>query len=64
MEPKTPTVQDLYPQLTEAERAIAEENLDRYLALVLRIFERLETEAQEGRPIDAPNGNDTLLSSP
>lgn len=41
----TPTIQDLYPDLTEKELAQAEDNLERYLALVLRIFERAELES-------------------
>lgn len=48
MEQKIPTIQDLYPHLTAEERAIAEDNLERYLTLVLRIFERLEAEADQG----------------
>lgn len=39
-----PTIHDLYPDLNQRELAEAEDNLDRYLALVLRIFERLELE--------------------
>ena len=38
------TMKKLYPGLTDAEVVEAENNLDRYVALVLRIFERLETE--------------------
>ena len=41
----TPTIRDLYPHFTEAELADAEDNLERYLTLVLRIFERVELEA-------------------
>ena len=40
----TPSVGELYPNLTERELKEAEENLDRYLLLVLRIFERIESE--------------------
>lgn len=40
----TPTIRDLYPQFTDEELAEAEDNLDQYLTLVLRIFERLELE--------------------
>ena len=40
----TPTIRDLYPNLSERELAEAEDNLERYLALVLRIFERMELE--------------------
>ena len=35
-----PTIRDLYPHYTENELAEAEDNLERYLTLVLRIFER------------------------
>jgi hypothetical protein len=37
-----PTIRDLYPNFTDAELAEAEDNLERYLTLVLRIFERRE----------------------
>ena len=40
----TLTIRDLYPHLTEKELEDAKDNLDRYLALVLRIFERMEVE--------------------
>jgi len=39
-----PTIRDLYPHFTEKELEDAEDNLDRYLRLVLRIFERMEVE--------------------
>lgn len=39
-----PTIRDLYPHLSEPELANAEANLERYVALVLRIFERVESE--------------------
>ena len=42
-DPKTSS-RDLYPHLSEKELSEAEDNLDRYLALVLRIFERRESE--------------------
>ena len=42
-----PTIRDLYPRFNEQELREAEDNLDRYLALVLRIFERLESESQQ-----------------
>lgn len=45
MEPKqAPTIRALYPNLSEDELAEAEQNLDQYLSLVLRIFERMELE--------------------
>jgi len=40
----TPTIRDLYPHLTEKQLAEVEDILERYLTLVLRIFERTETE--------------------
>ena len=39
-----PTTRDLYPDFSEKELVEAEDNLDRYLALVLRIFERTESQ--------------------
>lgn len=49
-----PTIRDLYPHLTEEELGRAEDNLERYLVVVLRIFERLESEAESTLPsIDA-----------
>lgn len=38
------TIGDLYPELEPAHQKEAEENLDRYAALVLRIYERLRAE--------------------
>jgi hypothetical protein len=37
-----PTIRELYPRLNESELKKAEETLDRYIALMLRIFERIE----------------------
>lgn len=42
MQKEKPTIRDLYPLLSEAELLEAENNIERYLALVLRIFERNE----------------------
>lgn len=39
-----PTIRDLYPELSETALREAEENMNQYLALVLRIFERQESE--------------------
>jgi hypothetical protein len=44
MNDSPPTTQQLYPNLSEAEQRIAEENITAYLALVLRIYLRLEAE--------------------
>jgi hypothetical protein len=38
------TIADLYPELSEAEQKEARENLDRYLELVVRIYERATSE--------------------
>jgi hypothetical protein len=40
----SPAIHDLYPELTETELAEAEDNLERYAALVLRILERTQSE--------------------
>ena len=45
------TIRDLYPNLTDEQLAEVEDTWERYLALVLRIFERLESQA------DAPAGH-------
>jgi hypothetical protein len=42
-----PTIRDLYPHLSENELAEAEQILERYLTLVLRIFERTDSEANQ-----------------
>jgi hypothetical protein len=39
-----PSIRDLYPHFSDKELAEAEDNLERYLSLVLRIFERMESE--------------------
>ncbi len=36
-----PTIRDLFPNLSSQELKEAEENLDKYLLLVLSIFERI-----------------------
>ena len=43
-----PTIRDLYPGLDDDQLAEVEYTLERYLALVLRIFERLESETDAG----------------
>ncbi len=42
---KPPTIRDPYPHFTEAERQEAEDNLDRYLEIVIGIFERLHPDS-------------------
>ncbi len=41
-----PAIRDLYPQLSDAELQQAEENLDRYIALVWRIYERVQQDPE------------------
>ena len=41
------TVRDLYPELDEEQRKEAEETLDRYLKLVLRIHARIMADPKE-----------------
>jgi hypothetical protein len=65
MEPKIPTIHDLYPHLTAEECALAEENFRRYLLLVLRIFERLEAESVcTGEPLGEIIRRGRLEASP
>lgn len=39
---ENPTIHDLYPHLNETQLKETEENLDRYLEVVLQIYEHLE----------------------
>ena len=48
-----PTIRDLYPDYTEQELAQAEGNLERYLILVLRIYERRELEKSKGADFES-----------
>jgi hypothetical protein len=38
------TIRDLYPDMNEKELAVAEANLKRYVAVVVRIYDRLKAE--------------------
>ena len=40
------SIADLYPDLTPDQRQVAQENIDRYLQLILRIQKRLENDPQ------------------
>ena len=42
-----PEIRDLYPNLTDEELADAEKNLDDYLEVVLRIYERIRSDPEE-----------------
>jgi hypothetical protein len=46
MQKEEPTIRDLYPHLSDAELLEAENNIERYLALVLRIFDHAEANPQ------------------
>lgn len=46
-----PSLKDLYPHLTQEELEIAEENLERYLAVIVRIAERLKAEGKNLRDL-------------
>jgi hypothetical protein len=46
MENQTITIQQMYPNLTSVELQAAEENITAYLALILRIYTRLEHEGR------------------
>lgn len=57
-----PTLRKLYPQLNEEQLQDAEANLERYLELALRIYERLqiEAEASQSKPLTESAKNPTL----
>lgn len=42
---------DLYPELTDEELKEAEENLERYLEVVMRIYERIRNNPEELRKL-------------
>ena len=48
-----PTIRDLYPDYTEEQLQEAEENLERYIELVLRIYERRESEKSKGADFES-----------
>ncbi len=54
-----PTVEELYPDLTAEDRAIAEHNLTRYAALIARMSERIASDPDalaRFRRLTAPDG--------
>jgi hypothetical protein len=55
MDKRPPTLAELFPNLNSDELKEAEENLDQYLALVLRIFERNEFESNPQAAQLTPN---------
>jgi len=55
------TIRDLYPHMTEEELAVAEANLKRYVAVIVRIYDRLQAEGRSWpKPVDRA---DLTLSS-
>ena len=46
MNEKPITIRDLYPHMTEEELAVAEANLKRYVAVIVRIYDRLHSEGK------------------
>jgi hypothetical protein len=60
----TLSIRDLYPHFSEKELAEAEDNLDRYLALMLRVFERVEFELSAQAAKLTPNAGTVSCSSP
>ena len=40
------TIRDLYPHMSEVDLAVAEANLKRYVALLVRIHDRLKAEGE------------------
>jgi len=46
-----PSLKDLYPHFTDEELKAAEEDLERYLAVMIRIAERLKAEGKNLRDL-------------
>lgn len=62
---RDPTIADLYPHFNEAQRVEAEENLERYLELALRIYERIQADPEAAshlRALTPSSGNPTMNS--
>jgi len=67
MNKEKPFIQDLYPELNEAELKEAEKNLKRYADLVLRMYNRISSDPsalQEMEKLTQSNTLDTLLEDP
>ncbi len=50
------SLRKLYPDLTDEELVLADDNLTRYVALVLRIFERINPQDEDLPPLTQTNG--------
>lgn len=60
-----PTIRDLYPHLSEEELKEAEENLERYLELSLRMYERIRSDPKayaQFKALTASNTKATMES--
>lgn len=59
------TIRDLYPSMRDEELAIAEANLKRYVAVIVRIYDRLKAEGKSWPapppPDLTPSGNDLII---
>ena len=61
------TIRDLYPHMSEEELAVAEANLKRYVAVVVRIYDRLKAEGKSwpdpgAMPVDLTlSGNESSI---
>jgi hypothetical protein len=61
MKPNEPiTIRDVYPQMSDEELSIAEANLKRYVAVIVRIYDRLQAEGKSWPLPDAPRNLTTL----
>lgn len=58
-----PTLKELYPELSNDELKEAEENLRRYVAVVLRIHDRLERKQSNGRKNLTRENNDDAMTT-
>jgi hypothetical protein len=49
------TIKDLYPEFDDKQLAEAEANLERYVAIIWRIYERLKAEGKQWPGLDGPD---------
>lgn len=64
-EPHVPDIRELYPNLSDAELAAADENLRRYAEIVLRICDHLDTHVDPGPTLTplTPAGDGSTMES-
>lgn len=58
-----PTIRSLYPHLDAEQLEESEENLERYLAFALRLYERIEIDPEayaKFKALTAPGSNSTM----